>query len=147
MYPKHHLRSDEISTINFSQYTVGISFCRHIYSPCVLVHKNIQFHTVNLDQFNKEKDHEICALKLKLMSKNFTIICICTSPTGNFSYFLNQLESVLNKLHKTSTELVLYGDFNTNDLDDNLFSMINFSTRIFNNSCTSIDKTCTNTCR
>jgi hypothetical protein len=29
---------------------------------------------------------------------SFTIICIYRSPTGNFTYFLNQLESILKKL-------------------------------------------------
>jgi hypothetical protein len=72
---------------------------------------------------------------------------------GNFSYFLNQLELILNKVYKTSNELILCGDFNINYLNDNtrkdhldsllasfnLCSTINFPTRIFNNSCTLID--------
>lgn len=116
---------------------------------CVLVHKNIQFHTVNLDQLNKEKDLDICALKLNLMTKNFAIICIYRSTSGNSSYFLNKLESILSKLYKTSNEFILHGDFNINYLEDiagknlldsllasfNFFSMINFPSRIFNISC------------
>jgi hypothetical protein len=81
---EHHSRTDKVSKKNFSQYTVDTTLCRQIYShggECVLVPKNIQFHTVNLDQFNKEKGLDICALKLKLRSKNFP-------------YFLNQLESI-----------------------------------------------------
>jgi hypothetical protein len=93
---EHHLRSEEIRNVNFGQYTLGASFCRQTYSHgdvCVFVPKNIQFYTIDLDQYNKEKDHEICALKLNILSNSFTIICIYRSPTANFSYFLNQLES------------------------------------------------------
>ena len=121
--------------------------------------KDIQFNTINLDQYNE--DLEICALKLRLLSSSFTIICIYRSPTGNFTYFLHQLESILNKLYKTSTELIVCGDFNINYFNDNsrkllldsllasfsLFSTVKFPTRIFNNSCTLIDNIYINTYR
>jgi hypothetical protein len=87
------------------------------------------------------------------------IICIYRSPTGNFNYFLNQSESILNKIYKVSTDLNLYGDFNINHLDHtpkkhflvsllasfNLFSTVKFPTRIFNNSRTLIDNIYINT--
>ena len=82
--------------------------------------KDTQFNTINIDEYNKQEDLEICALKLRLLSSSFTIICICRFPTGNFTYFLNQLESILNKMYKTSTELILCGDFNVNYLNDKL---------------------------
>ena len=65
---------------------------------------SVMLCTVNLDQYNKEKDFETCALKLNVLSNSFTIICVYRSPTGNFAYFLNQLESILNKIYKTSSE-------------------------------------------
>jgi exonuclease III len=114
---EHHLRTDEVGQLNFCQYTVGTSFCRQTYihgGVCVMVHKNIQFTTINLDRFNKEKDLEISALKLHFMSNHFIIICIYRCPTGDFYYFLNQLDLILNKLHKISNELILCGDFNIN---------------------------------
>jgi hypothetical protein len=81
------------------------------------------------------------------------VICIYRSPTGNVTYFLNQLESILNTIYKTSTDLILCGDLNINCLNDNsrkhlldsllasvsLFSNVKFPTRIFNNSCTLMD--------
>jgi exonuclease III len=148
---EHHLRTEEIRNINFSQYALGASFCRQTYSHggiCIFVPKNIQFYTINLDQYNKEKEFEICALKLNILSNSFAIICIYRSPTGNFFYFLNQLESILNKIYKTSSELKLCGDLNINSrknlLDSllasfSLFSTVQFPTRISNNSCTLID--------
>jgi hypothetical protein len=100
-------------------------------------------------------------LKLRLLLSSFTIICIYRSATGNFTYFLNKLESILNKLYKTSTELILCGNFNINYFNDNsrrllldsllasfsLFNTVKFPSRIFNNSCTLIDSIYINTYR
>ena len=120
---------------------------------CIYISKNICFNAINLDQFIKEKDLEICALKQCSLTSSFTVICIYRSPTGDFTYFLNNLESTLNKTCKTSTYIILCGDFNINYLDDNsrkrtldtllasfdLFSTVKFSTRIFCQSFTLID--------
>ena len=71
------------------------------------------------------------------------------------------MESILNIMYKTPTELILCGDFNINYLNDNsrkhlldsllasfsIFSISKFPTRIFNNSCTLIDNIYVNTHR
>ena len=96
-----------------------------------------------------------------VLPNSFTIIFIYRSPTENFSYFLNQLKFILNKIYKTSTELILCGDLNINYLNDNsrkhlldsllasfsLFSTVKFPTRISNNSCILIDNIYINTYR
>ena len=43
---------------------------------------------------------------------------IYRSPTGDFNYFLNQLESILNITYKTSTttSIILCGDINIRGL-------------------------------
>ena len=150
---EHHLRAEEISNVNLSQFYLGASFCRRTYSRgsvCIFVTKNMQFYIINLDQYNKEKEFEICALKLHISSNSFTIICIHRSPTGNFSYLLNQLELILNKIYKTSTEIIICSDLNINYFNDesrkhlldsllasfSLFSTVMFPTRISNNSRT-----------
>ena len=156
------MRAEEISNVNVSQFTLGASFCRQTYSHggvCILVSRNIQFYTTNLVQYNKQKDFEICALKLHKLPNSFTIICIYRSPTVNFPYFLNQLELILNKIDKTSTEIIICGDLNINYFNDNsrkhlldyflasfsLFSTVKFPTRISTNSCTLIDNIYINT--
>jgi hypothetical protein len=153
---EHHLQTDEISNVNFGQHTLGSAFCRQSYKQggvCIYISKNISFNAINLDQYIKEKDLEICALKLCLLSRCFTVICIYRSPTGDFTYFLNQLESIMNRTCKTSTHIILCGDFNINYLNDNsrkhildallasfgLSSTVQFPTRISNQSCTLID--------
>jgi hypothetical protein len=95
---EHHLRSDELKNINLCQYTLGAQFCRQSHKQgevSIFVSSNIQFQTINLDHFNKEKDLETCALKIDLPLVNLIIICIYRSPTGNFKYFINQLEVLL----------------------------------------------------
>jgi len=152
---EHHLRNEEIANVNVDQYTLGTQFCRQTYKQggvCIYVSNDIQFSTINLEQHDREKDLEICALKMRILSYSFIIICIYRSPLGNFDYFLNQLESMLNKIYKVSTDLILCGDFNINHSDThrklllesllasyNLLSTVNFPTRIFNNSSTLLD--------
>jgi hypothetical protein len=49
------LRAEVIKSVNFGHYTLGAYFCRQNYSHggvCILVSKDIQFHTINLDQFD-----------------------------------------------------------------------------------------------
>ena len=91
---EHHLQTEQIHNVDLGQYTLGAAFCRKTYKHggvCIYVSKNLQFNTINLDQYNKEKDLEICALKLHTLYSSFIVICIYRSPKGNFYYFLNQL--------------------------------------------------------
>ena len=77
---------------------------------------------------------------------------IYRSPSGNFIFFLKQLELVLNKLYKVTTNTVLCGDFNVNFLENSsrvllesllasfsLEGTIKFSTRNLDPSYTLID--------
>jgi hypothetical protein len=102
---EHHSKMEKLVNVNFGYYTLGAFFCRQTYKHrgvCILVPKKIQYFTIDLDKFNMEKDFEVCALKLNFLSNSFTIICLDRSPTGNFSCFIDQLESLLNKIYKTS---------------------------------------------
>ena len=82
-------------------------------------------------------------------------ICIITvyrSPNGNFQYFIKGLDNIINKIHKPGVQLIICGDININYLSEskekhelnilstyNLISVINFPTRIKNNSSSLID--------
>jgi exonuclease III len=153
---EHHLRIEEIINVNLGQYTLGAKLYRQTYSHggvCIYVPINIQFSVINFDQYCKEKDMEVFALKLYISSHSFTIICIYRSRIGNFTYFLNQLESVLNQIYNSSTGVILCGDFNIDYLDDNyrkhlldsllasfgLYSTLKFPTRISNTTVSLID--------
>ena len=161
---EHHLRTDEIVSVNFGHYTLGSAFCRQFFKRggvCISIANHISFKPINLEQFCKEKDFESCALEisLSLSSNCFIIIGIYRAPTGNFAYFLNQLESILNIYCKTSTHIILCGDFNVDYSDDNskkfkldtllasfgLFGIVKFPTRTTYQSCTQIDNIFINT--
>ena len=82
---EHHLWTDELKNINLGHYTLGSQYCRQSHKQggvSIFVSNNIQFHTINLDHLNKEKDLEICALKIGLPQENLIIICIYRSPLG-----------------------------------------------------------------
>jgi hypothetical protein len=77
---------------------------------------------------------------------------IYRSPTGNFKYFLNQLEVILNKIYKIGTYIIICGDFNIDHLEANdrhnklqsllasfNLSTVTFPTRITNNTSSLID--------
>ena len=116
------MRNEEIGNVFLDQYSLGAKFCSQIFKQggvCIYVTNDFQFNSINLELYSKEKDLEICASTIYLPSSSFIIICIYRSPAGNFRYFLNQLESALNKLYKISTNLILCGDFNINHLEDN----------------------------
>ena len=72
------------------------------------------YEVVNLKQFCKGKDFEICSLKLFVKPVHLFILCIYRSPAGKFSHFLTQLEKVLSKLYSVSGNVILCGDFNVN---------------------------------
>jgi hypothetical protein len=98
-----------------------------------------------MERYSKEKDIEICAVKLHILSCTIIIITVCRSPAGNIAYFLN-LEIALNQVYNNTVEIIC-GDFNINYLSDNqnkqalssfltsysLYSIIDFPTRIHNN--------------
>jgi exonuclease III len=96
---EHHLKTQEINNTNLDQYKLGASFCRKKYKyggVCIYVSKTLQFSVINLEKYHKEKDLEICALKLNVQTNDFIIICIYRSPTSDFTHFLLQIETILN---------------------------------------------------
>jgi hypothetical protein len=111
------------------------------------------YEVIDHHQFNKEKDLESCALKIRLMLTYLIVLWIYRSPSGNFSYFITQVEMVLNKLYKISSNIIVCGDFNVKFLDSSskasplkslyylfgLESTVNFPTRIMHSSQTLID--------
>jgi hypothetical protein len=76
-----------------------------------------------------------------------------SSPTGNIAYFLNNLEAAVNQVYNNTVDKILCGDFNINYFNDkqnkqalhsfltsySLHSIIDFPTRIHNNSHAMID--------
>ena len=72
--------------------------------------QNIIFSNISLLKYCKEQDLEIAAIKFN--KKNITVACLYRAPMGEFDYFLNQLDIILNSVHNLKMEFILYGDLN-----------------------------------
>jgi hypothetical protein len=145
----------EKSNVNIEGYNIGAQFCRVLYEKggvITYVHNSLKFTYIDLSEYCKEKDIEICEVKLTLYSLKMTIITIYRSPTGNFTFFLQNLDNVLQSLHTPSTHIIICGDLNINYLVENeqrkqldnlllmynLTGIVNFPTRISNSSASVI---------
>ena len=120
----------------------------------VYLYKNLPFSIINIEQFCEDKELEACALRLDFfLSSRISIITVYRSPNGNFQYFVKGLDNIINKIYKPGVQLKICGDININYLSEskekhelnkllstyNLISVINFPTRIKNNSSSSTD--------
>jgi hypothetical protein len=85
---------------------------------CIFIREDLDFFTIPLDKYCKEKDIEVCALNLNLTSIKLIILAIYRSPPGNFTNFLKNLDSVLNAWCSNKTEVVICGDININYLEN-----------------------------
>jgi len=121
---EHHLKNFEIYNLPVDQFKLGSKFCRHEYKNggwgggCNFVHEDLEFSSISLDKYCKEKDIEVCAVRLKITPIQLVILAIYRSPSGNFTNFLKNLDSILNTWHSNKVEFVVCGDINTNYLEN-----------------------------
>jgi len=101
----------------------------------------------------------VCSVKLYLPTFTIGIVNIYKSPSGNFDYFIKEIESILVLLSRKSKVLIVCGDFNINFKEDTtykriltslmamfgMYPTVDFPTRIYNNSVTAIDNIFINT--
>jgi hypothetical protein len=98
---EHHLTNAEMDGVFAPQYAVGGNFCRKLYrcgGVCIFVQHNTVFSKMNCDKLNKEKDLEMCAVKVHSAITNMVIISTYRYPAGNFKFFLTNLEIFLNSI-------------------------------------------------
>lgn len=154
---EHHLREFELESSPIEHYKLGAKFCRGNLKDggtCIFVHESISFITINLQEFSKEQDIEVCAIKIYLPTSIMCVISIYRSPDGNFQWFMKMVETILNNLYNVNINFIICGDLNINYLDNNckkkqqldtllatfnLTSVINFPTRVQNEVATAID--------
>ena len=118
-FTEHHLNQQEIELTQIDSYTLGASFCRtslKMGGVCIFVNKNLNFKN-DIQKFLHERDIEARAVKLSVNSRNICILSIYRAPSGNFSFFLDKLETILNLLYKNNTQLIICEDININYLD------------------------------
>jgi hypothetical protein len=73
---------------------------------------------LNLNEFCKEQDIEVCAVELQFPFGNTCILSIYRAASGNFSCFLNGLDAILKSLYNTNLEFIICDDINVNYLVD-----------------------------
>jgi exonuclease III len=119
---EHHLTNAELDGVFAPQYALGGNFCRKLYrcgGVCIFAQDNIAFSKINCDKLNKEKDLEMCAVKVHLVTKNMVIISIYRSPVGDFKFFLSNLEILLNSIYSNTIDIIICGDLNINYIQEN----------------------------
>jgi hypothetical protein len=152
---EHHLKDQEIKLASIQHYKLSTKFCIQQYrngGTCIFVHESINYKIIPTDHIYKEKDLELCAIKVNLHKSNIVILVIYRSLSGNYNY-LRKLELFLKSLSTIRTEYIICGDINVEYLQNhsrkqqldmllatyNLASIVNFPTRIVNGSSTAID--------
>ena len=89
-FTEHHLCDHEINSTCIKYYKLGAKYCRKgckYGGVSIFVHETLLFSTVELNEFCRVQDLEVCAVKLHISSFVLCILCVYRPPTGNFSYF------------------------------------------------------------
>jgi hypothetical protein len=153
---EHHLCTNAIDTMVLAKYNLGARFCRNTFrngGVYIFIYESIQFTNINLEKCCKGKDLEVYAVKLHLLYYEIYIIVIYGSLSGYFQYFLHNIEEILNMLYSNTIEIIICGDININYLNDSTYkqsldlllalyglsSIVQFPTRIQNNSRSAVD--------
>jgi len=153
---EHHMNHLELQQTFIDNYKLGVSYCRTIYEKrgvSIFVQEGLRYVKIDMDKYCKDKDFEVCAIKIYFNAKCACIIAIYRAPSGNFDLFISKLDTILRKLYTVTTEYIICGDINKDYLVDsdrkaqleallktfNLTSVINFPTRTHKLSTTAID--------
>ena len=85
---EHHLKNFEVDNLPIDRYKLGSKFCRHKNAGvCILVQEDLDFSSISLDNYCKEKDIEACAARLKVTPIQLILLAIYRSTSGNFFKF------------------------------------------------------------
>jgi hypothetical protein len=94
----------------FEELKSWTKFCRNSFKNggvCIFIQEIIHFTNVSLLKVCKEKDLEICAVKLYLAAYTIYIKAIYRSPSRNCQQFLNNLKSILNFIYSNSIKIII----------------------------------------
>jgi len=103
--------------INLTNYSLGASYCRKTFlkgGVSIFVYRNLKYNTINIDEYNIDKDIKACAIQLDSTLNKLHILAIYRSPSGDFTNFLKFLKLYNNKYY-----ILICGDVNVNYLIDN----------------------------
>ena len=109
-FTEHHLESYQLDSVPLLNYRLVANFCRTSYRNgvvCIYVHESLQSSNMEVQKYCKEKDLEVCSVRLYLPTCTIGIVNLYRSPLGNFNYFLNELENLLNFVSRNSMGLIV----------------------------------------
>jgi len=87
------LKNSEVGNLYLDQYKLGTKSCRQEFKNgggVILVQEDLDFSPISLDNYCKEKDTEVCAVRLGITPIQLIILAIYRSPPGNFTNFLKK---------------------------------------------------------
>ena len=118
LFSEHHLSNAAIQTVRIGNYNVGAYYCRQ-HTKCggvaIFVQKPYQFVVLDVSEYCREQDVEVCALRVSPSSlTHLTVLTVYRSPTGDFNIFLQYIDRVLKLISKHPVNIILTGDFNVN---------------------------------
>ena len=73
---EHHLKAYEIDNLPTDHFKLGSKFCRHEFKNggvCIFIYEDLEFFSILLDKYCKEKDIEVCAVKLHVTPLQITL--------------------------------------------------------------------------
>ena len=153
---ERHMNHLELQQTFLESYNLGVSYCRTLYEKegvCIFMQESLRYESIDLEKYCKDKDFEVCAIKIYLNTKTACIIAIYSNPSGNFDLFITKLDTILRELYTSALEYIICGGININYLVDsdrksqfeallktyNLISVVNFPTHTQQNSATAIN--------
>jgi len=97
---EHHLKEYEIDNLPIDWFKLGSKFCRHKFKNGGgwgegFVHEDLDFFSISLYKYCKEKDIEVHAVRLKITPIQLIILTM-KPPSGKFTNFFKNLDSILN---------------------------------------------------
>jgi len=119
---EHHPSESELQLIHLTNYSLVANYCRKTFlkgGVSIFVYRNLKYSTINIHEYNIDKDIEACAIQLDSTFDKLCILTIYRSPRGDFTNFLKRLDLILQKLYNNKYNIVICGDVNVNYLVDN----------------------------
>jgi len=107
--------------IHLTNYSLRANYCRQTFlqgGVSIFVYRNLKYNTINIDEYNIDKDIEPCTVQLDSTFNKWCILTIYGSPRGNLTNFLNQLDLILQILYNNKCNIIC-GDINANYLIGN----------------------------
>ena len=78
------------TTVDSLNYSLGANYCRKTFlkvDVSIFVYRNLKYKTINIYEYNIDKDIEACAIQLDSTFNKLRILAIYRSPRGGFYKF------------------------------------------------------------